>query len=140
MTLFDPVHTYACSRPESLAIVDIESNRQWTYAALDVAIDRLAGWIVDRFGEQSETRIATLAKNCTEMLTLQLACARAGAIFVPFNWRLAHAEIEALAADAEPKIVFHDPDMAPPSGAEAILIQKMLELGDEGGKIGRAHV
>ncbi len=134
MTLFDPVRTYARSRPESRAIVNIESERQWTYAQLDVTIDRLASWIFEQFGGHSETRIATLAKNCAEMLFLQLACARAGAIFVPFNWRLAHAEIEALAADAEPKIVFHDPDMTPPSGARPVLIEKMLALGSDGAK------
>jgi len=133
VTIFDPVQTYAQSSPKSVAIVDIETDRQWTYLQLDKTINRLASWIVDEFGGQSETRLTTLSKNCAEMLILQLACSRAGAIFVPFNWRLASAEIEALASDAEPKIVFHDPDMTPPD-AKGILVSEMLNLGHDGAK------
>lgn len=132
MTLFDPVKTYAQCNPESLAVVDIETERQWTYSRLDIAIDQLASWVVEEFGCQSEVRLATLSKNCAEMLILQFACVRAGAIFVPFNWRLAGAEIESLASDAQPKIVFHDPDMVPPSGLKAELIETMLNFGQEG--------
>ncbi len=129
----DPVANYARSIPTARAIVDLESDRRWTYASLDVAIDRLAAWLVTELGEASEARVATLARNCAEMLILQLACVRAGCIFVPFNWRLAPAEIEALAADAEPAIVFHDAEFAPPSAAQkAMAMDTMLSVGEDG--------
>jgi fatty-acyl-CoA synthase len=96
-------------------------------------VDRLAAWLVGEFGPNSGVRVATLAKNCAEMVVLHHAGARAGTIFVPFNWRLAAAEIEALAADAVPEIVFHDPDFAPPSAAKrALPTAAMLGLGQDG--------
>jgi acyl-CoA synthetase (AMP-forming)/AMP-acid ligase II len=67
------------------------------------------------------------------MLILQIAGTRAGNIFVPFNWRLAPAEIAALAADAGPEIVFHDPEFAPPSKVKrALPVADMLALGSAG--------
>jgi fatty-acyl-CoA synthase len=130
---FDPVATYARTNPNRLAVVDLESDRRWTYAQLDTAVNRLASWLVAELGGASDKRVATLSKNCAEMLILQLACVRAGTIFVPFNWRLAPAEIEALAADAEPELVFHEPEFSPPSAARRALgLSSMLALGNEG--------
>ncbi len=133
MTFCDPIFTHARANPDALAVVDLESGRRWSYAELDRTVDRLAAWLVGEFGPNSGARVATLAKNCAEMVILHHAGARAGTIFVPFNWRLAAAEIEALAADAEPEIVFHDPDFAPPSAAKrALPIAAMLGLGEDG--------
>jgi fatty-acyl-CoA synthase len=133
MTWFDPVANYAVSNPNGPAVVDLESERRWNYAALDRAVDRLAAWLEQEYGPNSGARVATLAKNCAEMLILQLASVRAGTIFVPFNWRLAPAEIEGLAGDAEPALIFHDPEFAPPSAAKRTLpLADMLSLGEEG--------
>jgi fatty-acyl-CoA synthase len=135
MTRFDPVATYALSNPTGLAVVDLESDRRWTYAELNGAVDRLAAWLVGEFGPGSGARVATLARNCAEMLILQLAGTRAGAIFVPFNWRLAPPEIAALAADASPEIVFHDSDMSPPPHVKrALPITDVLALGAAGAR------
>jgi fatty-acyl-CoA synthase len=110
-------------------------ERRWTYGELDAAVNRLAVWLVEQFGANSGVRVATLSKNCAEMVILHHAGARAGIIFVPFNWRLAAAEIEALAADAAPEIVFHDPDFAPPTAAKrALPMADMLTLGVDGTK------
>jgi fatty-acyl-CoA synthase len=135
MTWFDPVSTYAASNPNGLAVVDLESDRRWTYAALNGAIDRLAAWLAGEYGPNSGQRVATLAKNCAEMLILQLASVRAGTIFVPFNWRLAPAEIDGLAADAKPSLIFHDPEFTPPAAAaRALPIADMLALGKAGAR------
>lgn len=129
----DPVASYARSNPAALAVVDLETGRQWSYAALNAAIDRLAAWLVGHLGAASEARVATLARNCAQMPILQLACVRAGCIFVPFNWRLAAAEIEALAQDAQPAIVFHDAEFpAPSAAAQALAMDAMLSLGAPG--------
>ena len=129
----DPVAIYARSNPRARALVDLESGRTWTYSTLNGTVERLAAWLAEQYGEASGERIATLSRNCAEMVILQLACVRAGCIFVPFNWRLAPPEIEALAADAAPVLVFHDPEFAPPAAAtRALPIADMLSLGDEG--------
>ena len=133
MTLIDPIATYARSNPRNQALVDLESGRRWTYAELHAAVDRLAAWLVDEFGAASGVRIATLAKNCAEMLILQHAGCRAGTIFVPLNWRLAQSEIEALAKDAGPEIVFHDAEFEPPTTVSRKLpISEVTGLGTTG--------
>lgn len=133
MIHFDSVATYALSDPQQEAIVDLKSDRHWTYAELNLAADRLAAWLVGEFGPGSGVRVATLAKNCAEMVILQLAGVRAGTIFVPLNWRLAPAEVAALTADALPAILFHDDEFVPPAETErALPIAGILRLGDAG--------
>jgi fatty-acyl-CoA synthase len=133
MAIFDPVATYALANPRGQAVVDLEADRRWTYSELDLVVDRLADWLVGEFGPNSGVRVATLARNCAQMLVLQIAGTRAGTIFVPFNWRLAPAEIEALAADAQPQIVFHDPEFTPPAWAgRSLPIAGLFKLGTAG--------
>ena len=108
----DSVATYARSQPDAPALADLESGRRWTYRALDRAADGVAAWLVDRLGPASGERVALLARNCAETMILQLGCVRAGAMFVPLNWRLSPVELAALVADAAPALLFHDEDCA----------------------------
>ncbi len=133
MTVIDPVATYARSNPGNPAIVDLESGRSWTYVELDAVINRLAAWLECEFGAASGVRVATLAKNCAEMLILQHAGNRAGTIFVPLNWRLAAAEIDVLIDDAGPELLFHGTEFeAPGAAARTMLIESLLDLGKAG--------
>jgi fatty-acyl-CoA synthase len=133
MILLDATATYAKAMPNHLALGDLASGRNWTYAALHVAVDRLAAWIVGEWGPASGARIATLSKNNAEMVILQLACIRSGTVFMPLNWRLAVAELDALVADGEPALLFCQQGFTPPSNAPRIVdIADMLKLGTEG--------
>jgi len=135
MVLFDPVATYALSNPKGRAIVDLESGLSWTYAELNATVDRLASWLAGEFGPNSGVRVATLARNCAQMLILQIAGTRAGTIFVPYNWRLAAPEIDALAADSQPALIFHDSEFQPPACVpRALPITDMLSLGSAGSR------
>jgi len=107
-TIVDAVATHARARPNALACRDLETGRVWTYSALHAAADKAAAWLVAKLGPASGARVATIAVNSADMLLLQLGCARAGAIFAPFNWRLAPAELRALARDCEPSLLFCD--------------------------------
>ena len=123
----DPVATHARAQPGKLAAVDLESGRRWTWQALDIDVSRVAGWLVATLGPGSGARVATLSRNSVLMLVLQQACIRAGAIFVPFNWRLAPGEIADLTADAQPDLLFHDADFAAPSAVPHALPLAALE-------------
>ena len=130
MPVIDPIASFARSNPNNQALVDLESGRHWTYPELDVAVNRLAAWLVEEFGPASGERIATLAKNCAEMLILHHASVRAGTIFVPLNWRLAAAEVDALTKDAEPALLFLDAEFAAPDSASRTTpIAQLTELG-----------
>jgi fatty-acyl-CoA synthase len=106
----DSVAAFARSHGEGLAVTDLESGRRWTYRALHAAVDGAAARLVAELGPASGERVAVIARNCAEMLILHLACIRAGAVFVPLNWRLAEAELAVLIADAAPKFLFRDTD------------------------------
>ena len=119
--LVDAVATHARARGHALACVDLDGvdleRRRWTYAELDRDIDHTAAWLVQRLGPASGARVASIGRNSVALLILNLACVRAGAIYTPFNWRLAPPEIEVLARDAAPALVFHDEAFTPPVGA-----------------------
>lgn len=131
--LLDAIATYAKAMPRHRAIVDLTSGQSWTYGELHVAVDRLAAWIVGEFGPNSSVRLATLSKNCAEMVILQLACIRGGAIFMPLNWRLAVAELEGLVVDGEPALLFRQEGLTAPANAPQMLnISGLTELGSDG--------
>jgi fatty-acyl-CoA synthase len=104
----DPVALHARAQPKRTACVDLASGRRWTYAALDDSIQRAVSVLVDSYGIEPGQRIATVARNSADLLILQQAAMRIGAIFVPVSWRLSKAEQEAILADCGPVLVLHD--------------------------------
>jgi fatty-acyl-CoA synthase len=121
--MIDPIATHSRTKPDRLACVDLDSARRWTWRNLDLVINEIGNQLVETLGPASGSRVATLARNSVDMLILQFACVRAGAIFVPFNWRLAPPEIAVLIEDAAPALLFRDADFVAPvfSGPTYIL-------------------
>jgi fatty-acyl-CoA synthase len=111
--IIDPIATHSRAKPDRLACIDLDSARRWTWRTLDLAVNQIGNLLVETLGPASGSRVATLARNSVDMLILQFACVRAGAIFVPFNWRLAPPEIAVLIEDADPALLFHDADFVP---------------------------
>ncbi len=129
----DLVRTHALAMPDRLAVGCAESGRRWTWTEFNKAVDRLAAWLCARLGPASGSRVAVVARNHPLQLMLQLACARAGAIFVPLNWRLVQAELAAIFADADPALVFCDPEFAVSEGLiESHLLAALETLGEQG--------
>ena len=128
--LIDPVRTHARTAPAQFAMGDAESGRRSTWSELDISADRLAAWLCEQVGPASRSRVAVLARNHPLQLVLQLACARAGAIFVPLNWRLAAAELATILADADPALVFYDLEFeVPEHPAERAQLGSIEALG-----------
>lgn len=117
----DHVGLHARLTPERLAARDLTSGHSYTYGALHFAVGRSAAALAAR-GIGEGDRIAMLAKNRLECVLLHLAAARLGAIYVPLNWRLSPAEIAALLADAEPKLLLGDGCLAA-AGLSGIAIE-----------------
>jgi fatty-acyl-CoA synthase len=109
---YDCIAHHAMRRPDSLAAVDLATERQWSYRAFDERISRLAGSFRSAFGVAAGERIAVLAPNSTDTFEVQFACGRIGAIFVPLNWRLAGPELRAILADCAPAMLVYDPEFA----------------------------
>lgn len=101
-----PVGRWLDARATSRAVAIAFGNERFTYRELAEDVARLAAWLQRELPPGA--RIAWLAHNTPEQLTLLLACARAGCTLVPLNWRLTSREIEELLADAAPSLLVVD--------------------------------
>jgi fatty-acyl-CoA synthase len=62
-------------------------------------------------GLEKGDRVAVLAYNCVEWLEIYVACAKAGLVAVPINFRLLAPEIQYIADNAEAKAVIVQADL-----------------------------
>jgi fatty-acyl-CoA synthase len=112
--LIDPVSTYGRARPDALACFDLATQQGWSYAELDRAVNRMSNWLIAAHGPGSGARIASLARNSADLLVAFLGCARAGAIYVPLNWRLTPVELSMLAEDSGAICLIRDSEFSVP--------------------------
>ena len=109
-------------------------GRDVTYAELDHRSDALATTLLAR-GLQRGDRVATLTGNSPEHVMFFFACAKAGLMLLPLNWRLAAAELRFQLEDAAPSLFFVEDEhvalaeatewpfeaLAPPDGNGAVV-------------------
>ncbi len=131
--IIDAVATYAQRSPNKVACVDLETDRRWSYLEFHQRVNQVANWLVERLGKRSGARVATVTRNSAEMLILNFACIRAGAIFVPTNWRLSPAELAVILGDAGVSIVFKNDEFELPvlEGVDTFSISQLLVLTKE---------
>ena len=79
-------------------------GRETSYAELDERSGRLAAGLLGA-GVRPGDRVATLTGTSPEHVVVFFACARAGLVLLPLNWRLAPAELAYQLADAEPAVL-----------------------------------
>lgn len=94
--------SHAVARPDHLAVVVHDSSRCLSYAQLERENLLWAGRLLARGVKQGD-RVALIAPNRLEHLTLFFACAKLGAILVPLNHRLAPLELAAILNELEPR-------------------------------------
>jgi|SRR5579859_566449 len=104
----DTLALHARARPRKLACVDLATGRRWTYAEFNSIVDRAACTLADRFDIAEGQRVAVLARNSADLLILQQATMRLGALFVPLNWRLSPGELERILGDCSPALTVTD--------------------------------
>ncbi|NPV25086.1 long-chain-fatty-acid--CoA ligase [Bradyrhizobium aeschynomenes] len=109
---YDWIAHHARRTPAKTAMVDLGSNRRFTYAEFDARVARLAGHLRDACGLGRGDRVTVLALNATDTLEVQFACFRVGAIFVPLNTRPTVPELQFIVGDCAPKLMIHDDDLA----------------------------
>lgn len=91
------------------ALVCDGAERSW--AELDRRVNRLGNAFLDaglRYGD----RVAALLGNCSEYFEIYFACARAGLVAVPVNYRLAGPELEQVIDHAGPSLLITDAEYA----------------------------
>ena len=118
--------------PHKIACIDLGTGRRLTYGDLHAHIDRCAAWLEGALGDPAGERIATLSRNSVDVLSLQLACARVGAIFQPLNWRLPGPELAVLVEDARPALLVYEAEFASALAALARFEGMALVAFDDG--------
>jgi len=94
---------WANLEPAREALIDTESGERMTFGALDEQVTQLANaWLAA--GVAKGDRIAILSKNSIDYFVIYFACARAGFIAQPLNWRLGVDELARIIADGSPKV------------------------------------
>ncbi|WP_315702678.1 MULTISPECIES: long-chain fatty acid--CoA ligase [unclassified Bradyrhizobium] len=121
---YDWIAHHARRTPSKTAMVDLGSNRRFTFAEADARIARLANQLGSQLGVGTGDRVAVLALNSTDTLEVQFACFRLGAIFVPLNTRLTVPELQFIVGDAAPKVMIHDDDLA----ATALAVSELCNV------------
>ena len=106
----DWITTHSQTRPNSIAITDLFSGREYTYAQFDERVARCAGFLRDDLNIQQGQHVAILSQNSSDFMEILFACARIGAVLVPLNYRLVADELDFIAGDAEAKALFCDSD------------------------------
>ena len=102
LTLDRWIRDRARTTPDRVAI-DFE-GRLTTYRELDVRSERLAAGFLGA-GLRRGDRVATLTGSSPEHVVVFFACAKAGLILMPLNWRLAAPELAYQLEDAEPAVL-----------------------------------
>jgi fatty-acyl-CoA synthase len=131
---YDWIAHFGRRTPDKVAVIDLGSGRQFTYAQFDARIARLAAHLRERLGIKRGDRVAVLALNTTDMLELQFACGRLGAVFLPLNTRLTVPELQYIVGDASPSLMIHDAELADTALAVArpCKVGSSLLLGPDG--------
>jgi fatty-acyl-CoA synthase len=108
LTLDRWIRDRAALTPDRVAI-ESPDRGELTYGELDARSDRLARMLLDT-GLARGDRLATLTANSPENVEAFFACAKAGIMFMPLNWRLSPAELDYQLSDAEPALLLVDPE------------------------------
>ena len=109
LTLDHWIRDRARTTPDRVAIDLLD--RETTYRELDERSELLAAGLLDA-GLVTGDRVATLTGSSPEHVVVFFACAKAGLILLPLNWRLANAELAYQLADAEPAVLLTSPEFA----------------------------
>ena len=101
----EQVRRHALRRPARTAVID--GDLELTYADLDERATRLATALLAA-GLRPGDRVALLMDNTHRPVEVMVACARAGFVHVPLDFRLTADDVRAILADCLPSAVIVD--------------------------------
>ena len=113
MTLDDIVRRNSLRFPTKPALVCDGAERSW--AELDRRVNKLGNALLQS-GLHCGDRVAVLLGNCSEYFEIYFACARAGLVAVPVNYRLTGPELDQVIDHAQPSLLITDGEYAGQAG------------------------
>jgi long-chain acyl-CoA synthetase len=109
-TVADISRYHDATRPDRVAIHF--EGRKITYAELDRRASQVANGLIAA-GVKPKARVAILSKNAPNFFELWFGAAKAGAVLVPVNFRLAPPEAAYVVNDAKAELLFVGADFYP---------------------------
>jgi acyl-CoA synthetase (AMP-forming)/AMP-acid ligase II len=108
LNLGQMLRVHAKNHPSKVALKDWR-GKALTYPELDLRTNRLACGLLG-IGLAKGDRVAVMLYNSVEFVEVDCACAKAGLVVVPINWRYVEKEIEYVVdnSDAKAMIVGED--------------------------------
>ncbi|WP_051975410.1 class I adenylate-forming enzyme family protein [Cupriavidus necator] len=100
------LYGHAAATPQCPALHYL--GQAFSYGKLWRRVERASAHLAATWDVRPGDRVGTLCLNHELQLVLLFACARVGAMFVPLNYRLAAAELQAIATHAQLALLFHD--------------------------------
>jgi acyl-CoA synthetase (AMP-forming)/AMP-acid ligase II len=132
LTLGQILTVNAALYPERPAVRDL--SRALTYAQYERRANRLASALLG-LGLRPGDRLAIYLHNCLEWMELYAACAKAGVVAVPVNFRLAAPEVRHVVEDSGAAALVVGADLldslAPLREAQAIPSARWIQVGGE---------
>jgi acyl-CoA synthetase (AMP-forming)/AMP-acid ligase II len=98
LVIGDLLRQSALKFPRRLAITGEEVN--FTYEELNGRVNRLANGLLSG-GLKKGDKLGILLMNCYQFLELIMACAKAGIVMVPINWRFQPSEIRYVVENSD---------------------------------------
>jgi fatty-acyl-CoA synthase len=104
----DWVAHYARTQPAAPALRNHESGEARTWAELDVRVGQIAHALVHGLGLMPGDRIVDLSDGDLRHFELQFACARAGLVWAPLNFRNTAHELVTMCQGLRPALMMTD--------------------------------
>lgn len=92
----------------SVAVVDLDTGKKYTYGDLDDRANRLANLLHTQYGINKGDRVAYISRNRVELIDGYFATGKLGAILVPYNARLSAEELTMLMTNEQPKVLVYE--------------------------------
>jgi len=104
----DWVGNYARTQPDAIALRNFESGETRSWKELDARVGMIAHALIHRLGLERGDRIVNVSDGDFRHFELQFACARAGLVWVPLNFRHTAFELGRACREMQPKLMLTD--------------------------------
>jgi fatty-acyl-CoA synthase len=104
----DWVAGFARTQPNAPALRNFNTGESRSWAQLDLRVGQIAHSLRARLGLAPGDRIVNISDGDLRHFELQFACARAGLIWVPLNFRHTPVELYRACRDMQPKLMLTD--------------------------------
>ena len=125
--------------PHKLAV--ISEDKRYTFRQVKERVQRLMTGLA-KLGVKKGDRVATLMWNSSEMMEVNLAAIRLGAIFTPLNYRLKGPELSFVVENARPTILVTDDtchDLAGQVVTDALAAERIVTTSSKSSSHLRAY-